>query len=141
MNFLTENTKMVNTTLAILLIVGLFYLGSTISEKVVQSEISSEEVFEIEEMVIYSDPEPVVSTEDTLVEVVVIPPVEHQSIHFTEDGILKVSDTTYDNFSDAFGFAKAMLGDSSRNGKLKVFVWKGKKYNTESMKDPSLTVK
>ena len=60
--------------------------------------------------------------------------------HFTDDGILIAPYPDYDNFSDAFGYARDMLGDSSEDGSLKVFVWRGEKYNTETLKQSAESV-
>ncbi len=76
----------------------------------------------------------VVEEENTEEEVVVIPPIEHGIVHFTDDGTLIAPYPDYYNFSDAFEFGRAMLGDSAEHGELRVFMWRGKKYTTETLK-------
>jgi hypothetical protein len=52
-------------------------------------------------------------------------------LHFTNDGIL-IAD--YENFSNAFAFARGVLGDSSEDGKLRIFSWRDNQYHTEWLK-------
>ena len=60
--------------------------------------------------------------------------IEEHILHFTDDGILIAPYPDYENFSDAFAFARGMLGDSSGHGSLRTFLWRGEKYNTETLK-------
>ena len=60
--------------------------------------------------------------------------IEEHIQHFTDDGILIAPYPDYENFSDAFAFARGMLGDSSGHGSLRIFLWRGEKYNTETLK-------
>ena len=60
--------------------------------------------------------------------------IEEHILHFTDDGILIAPYPDYENFSDAFAFARGMLGDSSGHGSLRIFLWRGEKYNTETLK-------
>ena len=66
-------------------------------------------------------------------EKVIEPPITEEILHFTDNGTLIAPYPDYDNFSDAFAFARGMLGDSSEHGELRVFLWRGKKYNTETL--------
>ena len=58
--------------------------------------------------------------------------------HYTEDGIFIVPYPDYENFSDAFSHAREVLGDSSGNSNLKIFLWRGDKYNTETLKQSNV---
>ena len=60
-------------------------------------------------------------------------PIVEEILHFTDNGTLIAPYPDYDNFSDAFSFARGMLGDSTEHGELRVFLWRGKKYNTETL--------
>ena len=55
-------------------------------------------------------------------------------LNWTEDKVLIAPYPDYNSFSDAFAFARDVLGDSSEDGELKVFLWRGNKYNTETLK-------
>ena len=60
-------------------------------------------------------------------------------LHFTDDGVLIAPYPDYDNFQDAFAFARGMLGDSSsHNGELRVFLWRGNRYHTETIEQSAL---
>jgi len=63
--------------------------------------------------------------------------IEEEILHFTDDGILIAPYPDYENFSDAFAFARGMLGDSSEHGSLRIFLWRGERYNTETLKQPA----
>ena len=65
--------------------------------------------------------------------------IEEHILHFTDDGILIAPYPDYENFSDAFAFARGMLGDSSGHGSLRIFLWRGEKYNTETLKQSAQT--
>ena len=73
------------------------------------------------------------------VEEVVTPPIVEEILHFTDDGGLIAPYPDYDNFQDAFAFARGMLGDSSsHNGELRVFLWRGNRYHTETIEQSAL---
>tara|TARA_Y100000034_G_scaffold99339_1_gene121976 strand:- start:280 stop:765 length:486 start_codon:yes stop_codon:yes gene_type:complete len=73
------------------------------------------------------------------VEEVVTPPIVEEILHFTDDGVLIAPYPDYDNFQDAFAFARGMLGDSSsHNGELRVFLWRGNRYHTETIEQSAL---
>tara|TARA_Y100001951_G_C11282109_1_gene266114 strand:- start:312 stop:797 length:486 start_codon:yes stop_codon:yes gene_type:complete len=73
------------------------------------------------------------------VEEVVTPPIVEEILHFTDDGILIAPYPDYDNFQDAFAFARGMLGDSSsHDGELRIFLWRGNRYHTETIEQSAL---
>jgi|TARA_R110002020_G_scaffold246169_2_gene459935 hypothetical protein len=67
------------------------------------------------------------------VEVEIAPPITDNVLNFREDGVLIVPFPDYDNFGDAFNFARAMLGDSIEHGVLRIFLWRGSEYHTETI--------
>ena len=67
------------------------------------------------------------------VEVDIAPPITDNVLNFREDGVLIVPFPDYDNFGDAFNFARAMLGDSVEHGELRIFLWRGSEYHTETI--------
>ena len=67
------------------------------------------------------------------VEVDIAPPITENVLNFREDGVLIVPFPDYDNFGDAFNFARAMLGDSVEHGELRIFLWRGSEYHTETI--------
>ena len=67
------------------------------------------------------------------VEVEIAPPITDNVLNFREDGVLIVPFPDYDNFGDAFNFARAMLGDSVEHGELRIFLWRGSEYHTETI--------
>ena len=81
-------------------------------------------------------------TEDLEEEVVEPTPlkdaIEEHILHFTDDGILIAPYPDYESFGEAFAFGKLMLGDSSEHGSLRVFMWRGNLYNTETLKQSSI---
>ena len=67
------------------------------------------------------------------VEVDIAPPITENVLNFREDGVLIVPFPDYDNFGDPFNFARAMLGDSVEHGELRIFLWRGSEYHTETI--------
>ena len=65
--------------------------------------------------------------------------IEEEILHFTDDGILIAPYPDYESFGEAFAFGKAMLGDSAQHGSIRVFMWRGNLYNTETLKQLSKT--
>lgn len=59
---------------------------------------------------------------------------DNSIVHYNNNGELLVPYPDYDNFSDAFSYARYTLGDSTTTGATQVFVWRGKKYHTETLK-------
>ena len=51
--------------------------------------------------------------------------------HFSPDGTLIAAYPDYDNFGDAFVYARRTLGHSETTGEVQKFLWRGKKYHTE----------
>ena len=51
--------------------------------------------------------------------------------HFSPDGTLIAAYPDYDNFGDAFVYARRTLGHSETTGEVQTFLWRGKKYHTE----------
>ena len=51
--------------------------------------------------------------------------------HFTDDGTLIAPYPDYDNFADAFVYARRNLGWEEVTGEVQTFLWRGKKYHTE----------
>ena len=66
--------------------------------------------------------------------------IEEEILHFTDDGILIAPYPDYESFDEAFTFGKGMLGDSSEHGSLRVFMWRGERYNTETLKQPEVEI-
>ena len=65
--------------------------------------------------------------------------IEEEILHFTDSGILIAPYPDYETFGQAFAFGKGMLGDSAEHGSLRVFMWRGNLYNTETLKQPTAT--
>ena len=64
--------------------------------------------------------------------------IEEEILHFTDNGILIAPYPDYESFGQAFAFGKGMLGDSSEHGSLRVFMWQGNLYNTETLKQSAI---
>jgi hypothetical protein len=64
--------------------------------------------------------------------------IEEEILHFTDEGMLIAPYPDYESFGEAFAFGKLMLGDSSEHGSLRVFMWRGNLYNTETLKQSSI---
>jgi len=97
----------------------------SIENNIVEVESTEEEV-EVEE-----------SSEDTdtfTEEVNHVVTEDNSIVHYNNSGELIVPFPDYENFSDAFSYARSTLGDSSSTGTMQVFVWQGKKYHTETLK-------
>tara|TARA_Y100000401_G_C8315897_1_gene222405 strand:+ start:1004 stop:1537 length:534 start_codon:yes stop_codon:yes gene_type:complete len=110
-----------------------------IVEEVVE-EVSSvviEEAEEVKEVVEDAVEETVqhvaMAVEDVMEVAMTPPPIAERVLNFTDDGILIAPYPDYDNFQDAFAFARAMLGDSAEHGELKIFLWRGNRYHTETL--------
>ena len=110
-----------------------------IVEEVVE-EVSSvvvEEAEEVKEVVEDAIEETVqhvaMAVEDVIEVAMTPPPVTEEILHFTDDGILIAPYPDYDNFPDAFAFARGMLGDSTEHGELRIFLWRGNRYHTETL--------
>ena len=105
-----------------------------------KSDEPTEEVVIEVEVVEQEEPTQVEILTENLEEETVVEPtplkdaIEEEILHFTDDGILIAPYPDYENFSDAFAFARGMLGDSSGHGSLRIFLWRGEKYNTETLK-------
>ena len=103
------------------------------------------EVIEQVESIEYDEPTQVEILTENLEEETVVEPtplkdaIEEEILHFTDDGILIAPYPDYESFGEAFAFGKAMLGDSAQHGSIRVFMWRGNLYNTETLKQLSKT--
>ena len=93
-------------------------------------------------------PSPVLEVEEPEVAAVVVEPVVEETIlemtlvaekvipEFNISGHLLVPYEHFMDFGSAFGYAHAVLGDTStNNGTKQYFVWRGGFYHTETLKD------
>jgi hypothetical protein len=58
----------------------------------------------------------------------------NEIVHYSNDSVFVVPYPDYNNFSDAFSYARNTLGDSLTNNSLQIFIWNGNKYHTETLK-------
>ncbi len=98
---------------------------STVSDDTIPSLLTPVEEYPTEEEVNEVHPAPV---KDEKAEVETVD-VEIQ--HFTDDGTLIAPYPDYDNFADAFVYARRNLGWEEVTGEVQTFLWRGKKYHTE----------
>ena len=112
------------------------------SVTIFKSSEPEEEVIE-HDPIQYDEPTQVEILTENLEEETVVEPtplkdaIEEEILHFTDDGILIAPYPDYESFGEAFAFGKGMLGDSAEHGSLRVFMWRGNLYNTETLKQPS----
>ena len=112
------------------------------SVTIFKSSEPEEEVIE-HDPIQYDEPTQVEILTENLEEETVVEPtplkdaIEEEILHFTDDGILIAPYPDYESFGEAFAFGKAMLGDSAEHGSIRVFMWRGNLYNTETLKQPS----
>ena len=112
------------------------------SVTIFKSSETEEEVIE-HDPIQYDEPTQVEILTENLEEETVVEPtplkdaIEEEILHFTDDGILIAPYPDYESFGEAFAFGKAMLGDSAEHGSIRVFMWRGNLYNTETLKQPS----
>ena len=114
------------------------------SVTIFKSSKHEEEVIE-HDPIQYDEPTQVEILTENLEEETVVEPtplkdaIEEEILHFTDDGILIAPYPDYESFGEAFAFGKAMLGDSAQHGSIRVFMWRGNLYNTETLKQLSKT--
>ena len=114
------------------------------SVTIFKSSEPEEEVIE-HDPIQYDEPTQVEILTENLEEETVVEPtplkdaIEEEILHFTDDGILIAPYPDYESFGEAFAFGKAMLGDSAQHGSIRVFMWRGNLYNTETLKQLSKT--
>ena len=114
------------------------------SVTIFKSSEHEEEVIE-HDPIQYDEPTQVEILTENLEEETVVEPtplkdaIEEEILHFTDDGILIAPYPDYESFGEAFAFGKAMLGDSAQHGSIRVFMWRGNLYNTETLKQLSKT--
>ena len=124
-------SKQTRTVAAWAFVVSLIVVGIMIARNGSDVEVVAPSV---EEAAV--DTTPIEVTEllaEESVEVDIAPPITEYVLNFREDGVLVVPFPDYDNFGDAFNFARAMLGDSTEHGELRIFLWRGSEYHTETI--------
>ena len=124
-------SKQTRTVAAWAFVVSLIVVGIMIARNGSDVEVV---VPPVEEVAV--DTTPIEVTEllaEESVEVDIAPPITENVLNFREDGVLIVPFPDYDNFGDAFNFARAMLGDSVEHGELRIFLWRGSEYHTETI--------
>jgi len=124
-------SKQTRTVAAWAFVVSLIVVGIMIARNGSDVEVVAPPVEEVA-----VDTTPIEVTEllaEESVEVDIAPPITENVLNFREDGVLIVPFPDYDNFGDAFNFARAMLGDSVEHGELRIFLWRGSEYHTETI--------
>ena len=124
-------SKQTRTVAAWAFVVSLIVVGIMIARNGSDVEVVAPPVEEVA-----VDTTPIEVTEllaEESVEVDIAPPITENVLNFREDGVLIVPFPDYDNFGDAFNFARAMLGDSTEHGELRIFLWRGSEYHTETI--------
>jgi len=125
-------SKQTRTVTAWAFVISIIVIGIMIARNGSDVEEVAPPVEEVE-----TDTTPVEVTEllaDESEDVVVARPITDRVLNFRDDGVLIVPFPDYDNFGDAFNFARAMLGDSAEHGALRIFLWRGDEYHTETIK-------
>lgn len=60
---------------------------------------------------------------------------DNKIFHYSDNGTFIVPYPDYDNFPDAFAYARQSIGDSTSEGRIQLFLWRGNKYHTETLKN------
>ena len=124
-------SKQTRTVAAWAFVISLIVVGIMIARNGSDVEVVAPPV---EEVAADTTPEEVTELlAEESVEVKIAPPITEYVLNFREDGVLIVPFPDYDNFGDAFNFARAMLGDSTEHGELRIFLWRGSEYHTETI--------
>jgi len=124
-------SKQTRTVAAWAFVISLIVVGIMIARNGSDVEVVAPPV---EEVAVDTTPEEVTELlAEESVEVKIAPPITEYVLNFREDGVLIVPFPDYDNFGDAFNFARAMLGDSTEHGELRIFLWRGSEYHTETI--------
>jgi len=124
-------SKQTRTVAAWAFVISLIVVGIMIARNGSDVEVVAPPV---EEVAVDTTPEEVTELlAEESVEVKIAPPITEYVLNFREDGVLVVPFPDYDNFGDAFNFARAMLGDSIEHGELRIFLWRGSEYHTETI--------
>jgi len=134
----SKNKKILAWGLVVSLIVAsvtIFKSNEPIEEVVIEFETTEQQEPTQVEILTSNVEEEVVVEENVLKDV-----IEEEILHFTDDGILIAPYPDYESFDEAFTFGKGMLGDSAEHGSLRVFMWRGERYNTETLKQPEVEV-
>ena len=134
----SKNKKILAWGFVVSLIVAsvtIFKSNESVEEVVIEFEITEQQEPTQVEILTSNVEEEVVVEENVLKDV-----IEEEILHFTDDGILIAPYPDYESFDEAFTFGKGMLGDSAEHGSLRVFMWRGEKYNTETLKQPEVEV-
>ena len=134
----SKNKKILAWGLVVSLIVAsvtIFKSSESVEEVVIEFETTEQQEPTQVEILTSNVEEEAVVEENVLKDV-----IEEEILHFTDDGILIAPYPDYESFDEAFTFGKGMLGDSSEHGSLRVFMWRGEKYNTETLKQPEVEI-
>lgn len=134
----SKNKKILAWGLVVSLIVAsvtIFKNNESTEEVVIEFETTEQQEPTQVEILTSNVEEEVVVEENVLKDV-----IEEEILHFTDDGILIAPYPDYESFDEAFTFGKGMLGDSAEHGSLRVFMWRGERYNTETLKQPEVEV-
>ena len=134
----SKNKKILAWGLVVSLIVAsitIFKSNESVEEVVIEFEITKQQEPTQVEILTSNVEEETVVEENVLKDA-----IEEEILHFTDDGILIAPYPDYESFNEAFTFGKGMLGDSAEHGSLRVFMWRGEKYNTETLKQPEVEV-
>ena len=131
----SKNKKILAWGLVVSLIVAsvtIFKSSESVEEVVIEFETTEQQEPTQVEILTSNVEEEAVVEENVLKDV-----IEEEILHFTDDGILIAPYPDYESFDEAFTFGKGMLGDSAEHGSLRVFMWRGNLYNTETLKQSS----
>ena len=134
----SKNKKILAWGLVVSLIVAsvtIFKSNESVEEVVIEFEITEQQEPTQVEILTSNVEEETVVEENVLKDA-----IEEEILHFTDDGILIAPYPDYESFNEAFTFGKGMLGDSAEHGSLRVFMWRGERYNTETLKQPEVEV-
>ena len=132
----SKNKKILAWGFVVSLIVAsvtIFKSNESVEEVVIEFEITKQQEPTQVEILTSNVEEEVVVEENVLKDV-----IEEEILHFTDEGMLIAPYPDYESFGEAFAFGKLMLGDSSEHGSLRVFMWRGNLYNTETLKQSSI---
>ena len=134
----SKNKKILAWGLVVSLIVAsvtIFKSSESVEEVVIEFETTEQQEPTQVEILTSNVKEEAVVEENVLKDV-----IEEEILHFTDDGILIAPYPDYESFDEAFTFGKGMLGDSAEHGSLRVFMWRGERYNTETLKQPEVEI-
>ena len=134
----SKNKKILAWGLVVSLIVAsvtIFKSSESVEEVVIEFETTEQQEPTQVEILTSNVEEEAVVEENVLKDV-----IEEEILHFTDDGILIAPYPDYESFDEAFTFGKGMLGDSAEHATLRVLMWRGERYNTETLKQPEVEI-